>query len=177
MKRRIPHLLISGLSVLVALLVSLVTVSAQEGQPVYPPGTGVTDDQVNAIAKGIYCPVCPNTPLDVCETQACKDWRAQIKDQLSQGWSEQQIVTYFVDQYGERVLGEPRQKGFTSLVWVLPLIFVLFGVVMVGIVLKNWRINQAIVSQASAMQNPSPAAPPISDELRALIENEVRRFD
>ena len=57
-----------------------------------------TDDEVNAIAKQLYCPVCPNTPLDVCETQACKDWRAQIRDQLAAGWSEERIIDYFVTQ-------------------------------------------------------------------------------
>jgi cytochrome c-type biogenesis protein CcmH len=46
--------------------------SAQESTP-RPP---ITDDQVNAIAKQMYCPVCENTPLDVCPTQACIDKRA-----------------------------------------------------------------------------------------------------
>ena len=39
---------------------------AQEATPI-----PVTDDQVNAIAHDLYCPVCENTPLDVCGTQAC----------------------------------------------------------------------------------------------------------
>src|SRR5712692_2311087 len=53
------------------------------------------DDQVNRIAKGLYCPVCPNTPLDVCDTPACVQWRAQIKEKLLAGESEQQIHDYF----------------------------------------------------------------------------------
>jgi cytochrome c-type biogenesis protein CcmH len=80
-----------------------------------------TDDEVNAIAKKLYCPVCPNTPLDVCETKACQDWRAQIRDQLASGWTEDQIIEYFVEQYGERVLAEPRMSGFTAIVWLSPL--------------------------------------------------------
>ncbi len=35
----------------------------------------VSDDQVNEVAGGLYCPVCESTPLDVCPTQACADWR------------------------------------------------------------------------------------------------------
>jgi cytochrome c-type biogenesis protein CcmH len=80
----------------------------------------VTDNDVLRVAKNLYCPVCPNTPLDVCETKACEDWRAQIRDQLSQGWTDQQVIDYFVAQFGERVLAEPQRKGFTSLVWLLP---------------------------------------------------------
>src|SRR3989304_9188934 len=88
-------------------LLTVMIVNAQDGQQRIP-----TDDEVNAVAKKLYCPVCPNTPLDVCETQACKDWRAQIKDQLSQGWTEQAVMEYFVKQYGERVLAGPERGGF-----------------------------------------------------------------
>jgi cytochrome c-type biogenesis protein CcmH len=105
---------------LLLLLASLFTVAAA-----YAQGSGpgnATDDDVLAIAKKLYCPVCPNTPLDVCETQACQDWRAQIRDQLSAGWTEDQIIDYFVNQYGERVLAEPQRSGFTSLVWLLPVL-------------------------------------------------------
>ena len=71
-----------------AVLVGFITVVAvASAQQTKPPGYP-TDDDVNAVAKKLYCPVCPNTPLDVCETQACEDWRAQIRDQLAAGWNE-----------------------------------------------------------------------------------------
>lgn len=135
MKRKLLFILAF---VLAASLLTVMIVNAQDGQPRIP-----TDDEVNAVAKKLYCPVCPNTPLDVCETQACKDWRAQIRDQLAAGWSEQQIMDYFVQQYGERVLGEPQRSGFTSMVWVLPLIAVLLGIVIVWQVLRSWRLKRA----------------------------------
>jgi cytochrome c-type biogenesis protein CcmH len=129
-----------------------------------------THDDVLRVAKNLYCPVCPNTPLDVCETKACEDWRAQIRDQLSEGWTDQQIIDYFVAQYGERVLAEPQRKGFTSLVWFLPLIVVLVGLAMVYVILKNWR-----------KQKPAPVAvvsTPVSpDELLRKIEREIREMD
>lgn len=158
MKRK---LLLALLSLVAIYFVTAVVVYAQEKNP--------TDDQVNAVAKKLYCPVCPNTPLDVCETKACEDWRAQIRDQLSAGWSEQQIVDYFVAQYGERVLAEPQRSGFTSLVWMLPLLAVLFGVILVWQVLKNWRSNR---------QSPIPIHPPapVSPETIARIEKELREM-
>jgi len=135
----------------------------------YAQGKIPTDDEVNTIAKKLYCPVCPNTPLDVCETKACEDWRAQIRDQLTDGWSGQQIIDYFVAQYGERVLAEPQRKGFTSLVWMLPVLAVAFGVVLVWQVLKNWR---------SVRQPPidSPPPAPISPETLARIEKELQEM-
>jgi cytochrome c-type biogenesis protein CcmH/NrfF len=56
---------------------AVATVSAQGSTP--------SDDQVNAIAKQLYCPVCENTPLDVCPTDACKEWREEIRGMLAEG--------------------------------------------------------------------------------------------
>jgi len=167
MKRKLLFILAF---ILAASLLTVMIVNAQDGQPRIP-----TDDEVNAVAKKLYCPVCPNTPLDVCETQACKDWRAQIRDQLAAGWSEQQIMDYFVQQYGERVLGEPQRSGFTSMVWVLPLIAVLLGIVIVWQVLRSWRLKRAEqISQEISTPNSSDR---ISKELRALVEKELKEID
>jgi len=167
MKRKLLFILAF---VLAASLLTVMIVNAQDGQPRIP-----TDDEVNAVAKKLYCPVCPNTPLDVCETQACKDWRAQIRDQLAAGWSEQQILDYFVQQYGERVLGEPQRSGFTSMVWVLPLIAVLSGIVIVWQVLRSWRLKRA--EQVSSEISTPNSSDRISKELQALVEKELQKFD
>src|SRR5574338_459696 len=151
------HLCRKLMLLLITLLAGLLTVSgvhAQDGQPGNP-----TDDDVNQVAKQLYCPVCPNTPLDVCETKACQDWRAQIRDQLAQGWTDQQVIDYFVAQYGERVLAEPQRRGFTSLVWFLPLIVVLIGLWIVYEILRNWRKQKPVPAVA-------PALPQIPDEIR-----------
>jgi cytochrome c-type biogenesis protein CcmH len=111
--------------------------------------------------------------LDVCETQACKDWRAQIKDQLSQGWTEQAVMDYFVTQYGERVLAEPERGGFTSLVWMLPVLFVLLGLVIVWLVLRSWRSRR--LSPAAIQPAPVPAG--VSKEILDRIESEIRKVD
>ena len=151
-----------------AILASLFIVSvvyAQTGQPFTP-----TDNDVNRVARQLYCPVCPNTPLDVCETKACQDWRAQIRDQMAEGWTDQQVIDYFVAQYGERVLAEPQRKGFTSLVWFLPLVVVLLGLGIVYEVLKNWRKQKP----ATAISAPLPQIP---DEILQKIEREIRDMD
>src|SRR5688572_31208544 len=51
-------------------------------QPVSAQGTTPTDDEVNKIAKQLYCPVCESTPLDVCPTEACRQWRDVIRTML-----------------------------------------------------------------------------------------------
>lgn len=153
------------LGIILASFIAVSVVYAQDGQPGYP-----TDNDVLRVAKRLYCPVCPNTPLDVCETKACQDWRAQIRDQLAQGWTDQQIIDYFVTQYGERVLAEPQRKGFTSLVWFFPLIVVLLGLGIVYEVLRNWRKQKPVL----AVSTPSPQIP---DEILKRIEREIQEMD
>ena len=136
---------------------------------------GVTDDEVNIVAKQLYCPVCPNTPLDVCETQACKDWRDEIRIQLEAGWSEEQVMDYFVERYGERVLAEPQHGGFASLVWILPVVAVLLGLALVVQALRSWRGRRL---QAFEVDNGGPAGPAVNvtPEARARIERELQEL-
>src|SRR5829696_8131566 len=79
-------------------------------------GPTPTDDEVNRIAKQLYCPVCESTPLDVCPTEACRQWRDLIRTMLAEGKSEEEIKQYFVTQYGVRVLNEPPNRLVTYLV-------------------------------------------------------------
>ncbi|MBI3361496.1 MAG: cytochrome c-type biogenesis protein CcmH [Chloroflexi bacterium] len=151
---------------LAASLLAVAVVYAQDGGTTYP-----TDDDVNRVAKQLYCPVCPNTPLDVCETKACQDWRAQIKDQLAQGWTDDQVIEYFVAQYGERVLAEPRRSGFTSFVWLLPVLSVAIGLVVVVQILRGWKTKRP--APVPAQSTLSPDLPP---EVRERLERELREI-
>lgn len=112
-------------------------------------GVGTRDDQVNAIAKNLYCPVCANVPLDVCPTAACVQWRQVIADKLEAGWSDQQIYDYFVDQYGDRVLAAPPARGLNWLVYVVPPVALLLGVALLGRVLRSAK-TQTKISAASS---------------------------
>lgn len=165
MIRSFKRKLVLILLILLAGLFTVAVVYAQGNGPGFP-----TDNDVLAVAKKLYCPVCPNTPLDVCETQACQDWRAQIRDQLSAGWTEDQIINYFVEQYGERVLAEPQRSGFTSLVWLLPVLAVLLGLWVAYEVLKSWRSGQQIPQPI--LENPQ-----VSPEVLARIEKELKELD
>ncbi len=114
------------------------TASAQQATP--------SDNDVNAVAKQMYCPVCENIPLDVCPTQACAQWRELIRQKLSEGWNEQQIKDYFVAQYGDRVLAEPPRTGLNWLVYVLPAVFFIGGVAIVVWVLRRMRVARQTIA-------------------------------
>ena len=110
-------------------------------------GNDPTDDEINAVAKQLYCPVCENIPLDACGTAACEQWRGIIRDKLAEGWSETEIKDYFVAQYGDRVLAEPPRTGFNWLVYIVP------GLVFIG---GGWLLFRGFQSWQTATGDQKP---------------------
>ena len=72
--------------VALVLLISLIPISA------FAQGSGPSDDDVNEVARQLYCPVCENIPLDTCGTAACEQWRGIIRDKLAEGWTADEIL-------------------------------------------------------------------------------------
>jgi cytochrome c-type biogenesis protein CcmH len=168
-------ILIGVLSLLAALALAG-GVSAQEGSD-----TGVTDDDVNEVASDLYCPICENTPLDVCPTKACSDWRAEIRSLLESGRNEAQVKDYFVERYGVRVLGEPPRTGFTSIVWILPFVGLAIGVVAFGRSLIQMRRAASAPATSRASRQPARATPretPLDPDAAyvARLEQELKDF-
>lgn len=135
--------------------------AAQSNQP-------PTDDDVNRVAKQLFCPVCENTPLDVCPTEACKQWRALIREKLADGWSDDQIKQYFVEQYGARVLSEPPRQGWYWLVYIVPV--VLFGI---GIVIM-YRAFQSMRKPLAAEDAEALPAAQVEDDYLRRVEEELK---
>lgn len=134
-------------------------------------GSTPTDDEVNAIAKQLYCPVCENTPLDVCPTEACRQWRELIRQQLADGWSEDQIKQYFVDNYGARVLGEPPRTGLNWVVYLLPPALILAGAFVLFRAMRSW-IKPTSVEAGPAE---SKTIPLVQDDYVSKFEEELRK--
>jgi cytochrome c-type biogenesis protein CcmH len=135
-------------------------------------GEEISDDKVNRVAEELYCPVCENIPLEACETQACNDWRELIREKLAEGWSDQEIVDYFADVYGERVRTTPTTRDFSLAVWILPVVGVAVGVGYMAVLLRRW-----LARGASPESAPGPTAPgevEAEDDYRARLEREIR---
>jgi cytochrome c-type biogenesis protein CcmH len=160
-RKHVAYTLAFGLLALAVLLIPARPVFAQKPTP--------SDDEVNRIAHQLYCPVCENTPLDVCPTEACRQWRDLIRQQLSQGWSEARIKQYFVDQYGARVLAEPPRNGLNWLVYVLPPLVILAGAFLLVRAMRTWTKPSAPAQAIEAAKE----AP--TDEYVARLEEELKK--
>lgn len=130
-----------------------------------------TDDEVNAVAKQLYCPVCENIPLDVCPTLACEQWRGLIREKLAAGWSEDEIKNYFVNQYGDRVLATPPTRGLNWLVYIIPPVAILAGAVLLFRAFSAWRKPAAEYEPEA----PQAVVEGTTDEYAARLEEELRQ--
>jgi cytochrome c-type biogenesis protein CcmH len=141
---------------------------------VFAQGADPTDDEVNAIAKQIYCPVCENIPLDACGTVACEQWRGIIRDKLKEGWSEDQIKEFFVAQYGDRVLAEPPRRGFNWLIYIIPLLAFVVGGIMLYRGFVIWRGAETAEKGESSQPSQSSRDEP-SGEYLQRVEEELQK--
>ncbi|MEW6178688.1 MAG: cytochrome c-type biogenesis protein CcmH [Chloroflexota bacterium] len=155
------------------LVIFLVGVLALSVYPVNAQQPTPSDDDVNRVAKQMYCPVCENIPLDVCPTQACAQWRELIRLKLSEGLTDEEIRQYFAEQYGDRVLDVPPARGLNWLVYVLPPLFLLGGIWIVVRVLRSMRSPLAAMNVSTRGDETLPN--PNEDPYLARIEEELRR--
>jgi cytochrome c-type biogenesis protein CcmH len=119
--------------------------------PAQAQDENVSDDEVNEVAKDIYCPVCESTPLDVCGTQACADWRELIREKLGEGQTQAEIFEYFARQYGDGVLANPPSRGVSLVIlWVLPVVLILAGLLFFTRYMRTIRGQQTAVSPSNS---------------------------
>lgn len=141
----------------------------------------VSDDDVNEVARDIYCPVCENTPLDVCATQACADWRELIRTKLGEGQSPQEIFEYFARQYGDGVLANPPRRGVSLIIlWVLPVVVILLGALIFSRYMRGLRASNEPVPAGPAPVDAEPdggrslaGTKPAADDYLSRVEEEV----
>jgi cytochrome c-type biogenesis protein CcmH len=131
-----------------------------------------SDDDVNFIANQLFCPVCENVPLDVCDTEACRQWRDLIRRMLAEGKTEDEIKQYFTDNYGVRVLSEPPVEGFNWLVYIVPPVAFLAGAFLLLKAFQTWK-KQA--KDTGVALEPEMDLAPIDDSYFSRFEEELRK--
>lgn len=170
MKQFARSISVGFLFALAAAVLFLSPAAAQDPKPT------PSDDEVNRVAKQMFCPVCENIPLDVCPTQACSDWRELIRLRLSEGWTDEQIKEYFAQQYGDRVLAEPPRRGLNLLVYILPIAALLIGAGILVNVLSSMHKRRGLAAGAAPDQPAAPTDPAApEDPYLARLEEELRK--
>ncbi len=64
--------------------------------------------------------------------------RAVVREQLQAGKTPEQIKEFFVSKYGEWVLLKPKTTGFSALLWILPYVALILGVIAALWFVRRW---------------------------------------
>lgn len=99
----------------------------------------VEEARAREISKELRCVVCQNQSIDDSDAPLAKDLRIVVREQISMGRSNEQVISYVSERYGDFVLLKPPVKPSTWLLWAGP--FLLLGFGAVGLVL--WRRSRA----------------------------------
>jgi cytochrome c-type biogenesis protein CcmH len=150
------------------------TTGAAWAQATQPVTNTVTVDQVNAVARELWCPLCSGVRLDVCELKACEQMREEIALKLAAGENLEQIKAYFFERYGAQVLGKPPLQGFNWLAWLMPFVVLLGGGVFVLLRSRNLLRPALRVTPPIGTSEPTQVE---DDPYARQLEKELKQYD
>ena len=133
-----------------ALLLAL-TVPAFAVQPDEVLKDPALEARARALSQQLRCMVCQNQSIDDSDAPLARDLRLLVRERLSAGDSDRQVIDFLVSRYGEFVLLKPVMQWHTALLWALPpLVLVIGGVALVA--LARRRQPAAVETELSAAE-------------------------
>jgi cytochrome c-type biogenesis protein CcmH len=133
-----------------------------------PPQAATTpdvEDQTRAIAAELRCVVCQNLSVADSPSEMAQQMRAVVREQVEAGKSPEEIKNFFVSKYGEWVLLKPKTTGFAALLWILPYVVLVLGVLGALWFLRRWSLAK---KHDVAVVSP----PSVGDSVRQALLNE-----
>jgi len=122
------------------------------------------DDRTREIATELRCVVCQNLSVADSPSDMAQQMRGIVREQLQAGKTPDQIKDFFVSKYGEWVLLKPRTTGVSALLWILPYVVLVFGIIAALWFARRWSAKK-VAARSDA------AATPISPQARNELLN------
>jgi cytochrome c-type biogenesis protein CcmH len=135
------------------------------------------DQRVHNVASQLKCPVCQGESVADSPSGIAQQMRGVIRKQLQAGKSEQEVIQYFVSNYGEQIVWSPPWQGFSLLAWLVPIGLFIGGIFLLVATLRNWRTanppapasdDEAVLASASEAE---------LEQYRAQLEQELAAED
>ena len=134
------------------ILLALALLSAAPAWAVLPDemlSDPALEARARALSKELRCMVCKNQSIDDSAAPLARDLRVLVRERLSAGDSDQQVLDFLVARYGEFVLLRPRLTWHTIALWGLPPTVLLVGAVVILVDLRRRRTAQAAEEKAN----------------------------
>lgn len=108
------------------------------------PDEVLKDPQLEARARGLSqhlrCMVCQNQSIDDSDAPLARDLRLLVRERLTAGDSDNQVMDFIVSRYGQFVLLKPRFEWHTAALWLLPPVILLAGAIAVFLSTRRRRM-------------------------------------
>lgn len=116
------------LALALALLLSAPAFAVQPYEMLKDPAL---EARAREVSKSLRCVVCQNESIDDSGAEIAHDMRLMVRERLTAGDTNQQIIDYMVSRYGDYVLLKPRFMAGTLILWIGPFIILLIGIFVV----------------------------------------------
>jgi cytochrome c-type biogenesis protein CcmH len=138
-------------------------------------GPRTLDDHVTAVASQLQCPVCNGESVAQSSSPVAQEMRSLIRQQLASGQSDDQVLRYFQDHYGDTILETPPKQGFTAIIWLGPAVALLAGLFILRRAGHEWRMSRGGGDPAAPTRD--PAGDTLTEEERRYRELLRRELD
>ena len=136
---------------LVALMLCAAAVFGQAARPLAEDEA--VERRLNAIAEELRCLVCQNESLAGSRADLALDLRRQIREQIKAGRTDDEILAYMTDRYGDFIRYRPPLKGTTLALWIGP--FLLLAIAAGGLA---WYVRRRRTRVAASALSPEEEA-------------------
>ncbi len=99
------------------------------------------EQRAREISKGLRCLVCRNESIDESNADLARDLRLLVRERLSEGDSDAQVVDFVVARYGEYVLLKPQNTGANLILWFAGPALLVSGLAISVLYLRRRRPN------------------------------------
>ena len=131
---------------LLVLLIPLASLHANAVIETYEFSTPELEVRYKALSQELRCPKCQNQNIADSNAPISRDLRAIVHEQLEAGASDEEIIVYLVDRYGEFVRYRPGVDNNTFWLWSAPLILLLMAITVVWLQIRGDRKASTVES-------------------------------
>jgi cytochrome c-type biogenesis protein CcmH len=104
------------------------------------PDTDRSDaDRARDLAAELRCPDCEGLSVAASSTTSGRTIRADIRERVRRGESDEDIRQVYVDRYGESILLNPQGGGLGVIVWAVPVVVLVLGGAALVLAMRRWR--------------------------------------
>jgi cytochrome c-type biogenesis protein CcmH len=100
--------------------------------------TAEIEDRTREISTELRCVVCQNLSVADSPSEMAQQMRAIVREQVQAGKSTEQIKEFFVSKYGDWVLLRPKTTGVSALLWILPYVALVCGMIAALWFIRRW---------------------------------------